>query len=185
MRNEFIRRNQSQTTISKSQHDLIDEIYECLDSYDEDALEILIDKVLKNPTMLLPRSTLCEILEFSSNTGSTELFHKLLAYIKTFEAEFHAFNVCYFEKLNLELDWRTGKNVDQLIGNFETLYKKHLNDKVGSRHMSKFASVMIQDCIEKKCEAVVLKLKDKIEKMCDESDDYQLLFELWRNLFER
>ena len=185
LRRESFRRNQSQAKISVRHHDLIEEIYECLDSRDEEALERLTNKWLENPSNQLPRSVLFEMVEFASSMGNTQLFHKLISYTKAFEPELHEENFCYFETLNLELDWRTGRNVDQLIENFEMLYKKSFSDEVTSRHMMKFCSVMIQECVEKKGEAVVLKLKDKIEKMCDESKDYQLLFELWRNLFER
>lgn len=185
LRRESTRRNQSQATISVKQHDLIEEIYDCLDSRDEGALESVIDKWLEKPTIQLPLATLCELVEFSSRTGNTELFHKLIDYSTTFEPYFHKENLSYFQTLNLELDWRTGTNVDQLIENFETLYKKSFSDEVASRHMASCYNVMIKDCVEKKGEAAVLKLTDKIVKMCDESRDYQLLFELWRNLFER
>lgn len=186
LRSESIRWTQTQVEISEQQHDLIDAIYECLDSRDEEALGSVINKwLVEKPATQLPRSTFCEVVEFSSSMGNTELFHKLISYTKTFEPEFHEENLSYFETLNLELDWRTCGNVDRLIENFESLYKKSLSDEVTTRHMTKFCSVMIQDCVNKKGEAVVLKLKDKIEKICDESKDYQLLFELWRNLFER
>jgi len=178
-----IRRNQSQADISVKQRDLFKEIYDCLDSRDEEALESVIDKWLEKPIQL-PLATLCELVEFSSKTGNTKLFHKLIVYTTTFEPDFHKEKLSYFEALNLELDWRTGTNVDQLIENFESLYKKSFSDEVASRHMASCFNAMMKDCVEKKGEAVVLKLKDKIVKMCEESKDYLLLFELWRNLFE-
>lgn len=185
IKKEINKRNQSHPEISEKQHVLIEEIYRCLDEREETTLESVIDKWLNKQSIQLPISTLCELVEFSSSMGNTELFHRLNSYTKNFEQEFYKENSCYFEALNLELDWKTGRNIDQLIENFEALYRTSISDEVKSKPMMKLFSVMIKDCIAKKGESFVIKLKDKIVKLCNESQDYQLLFELWKNLFER
>lgn len=185
LRRENIRRNQSQAQINVVQHELIEEIYSCLDERDEEQLEELIDKWLEKPTHRFPRSALCEVLELSSSTGNAELFRKLMTFTQVYDPEFYDENVSYIDALNLELDWRTGQNIDLMIDKFETMYKRSLYDDEMTKHMLRLSSTLIQDCVSKKGESVVIKFKDRFERMCRESKDYQLLFELWRNLFER
>lgn len=186
LRREQIRWNQSKSKISEEQHDLIEEINNCLDTRDEQALENEIDKWLENPTTpQLPRATLCEAVEFSSSVGNAELYEKLIALIKASDPEFHVDNLSYFHSLNLELDWKIGKNIDELIDKFESMYKQGINNVVAMEHATKLSTIMIQDAVERKGESVVIKLKARIEAMCKESGDYQLLFDLWQNLFER
>lgn len=185
LRREQIRWNQSRSKISDEQHDLIEEINDCLDTRDEQALESAIDKWLENPIPQLPRATLCEVVEFSSSVGNAELYGKLIALIKASDPELYADNLSYFHSLRLELDWRIGKNIDELIEKFESMYKQGLSNEVAMEHATKLSTIMIQDAVERKGESVVIKLKARIEAMCKESGDYQLLFDLWRNLFER
>lgn len=185
LRREQIRWNQSQSKISAEQHDLIEEIYNCLDTRDEEAVESVIDKWLENPIPRLPRATLCEVVEFASSVGNAQLYGKSIALIKASDPELHADNLSYFHSLNLELDWRVGKNTDELIDRFELMYKQSFSIEGARKHATKLSTIMIQDAVERKGESVVIKLKARIEAICEETGDYQLLFDLWRNLFER
>jgi hypothetical protein len=190
LRRENISRNQSQDEIiNEQQADLVEEIYNCLDSRDEEELAKVINVWTAEHRNLLPVpcALLMEILEFASGRGNTTIFHKITSYVKTNEASFYASNLCLFEMLSLELDWKAtaGVNVDRLIDRFEVIHKKSIAVDAASKHVSRFSSKIINDTLERKGESAVIKLKDRIEKMCGESKDYQLLFDLWRSLFER
>lgn len=162
---------------------VIDEIYKCLDNRDADELTRVIDSWLENRINKLPRSVISEALKFSSGAGNRELFEKLIDHAKC--SDFYEESSAFIELLNLELDWRTGKNIDQLIEKFDVLYKKSISDEVVTKQLEKLCSLMIRDSVEKKGESVVVKLKEKIEQICGETKDYRLMYDLWRQLFER
>lgn len=170
-------------------NDVIGEIHNCLDMQDEEQLTIIIDSWLETPTVnKLPRSIILELFKFASGAGNLELWKKLIAHAKHFSPEFYQESSAFIAIFNLELDWRTGKNIDQIIEKFELLYTKCISDEVLTKQidlLEEFCSVMIRDSVEKKGESVVVKLKEKLEQMCEKSKDYHLLFDLWKNLFER
>lgn len=183
LRKENLSRNQSQDEIINA--DLVEEIYNCLDSRDEEELAKAIDVWTEKRWNSVPRSVLIEILEFASSAGNTAIFQKITSYVKTNEPDFYASNECLFECLSLELDWKAGVNVDRLIDRFEVIHRKRISDDAVTKHVSRFSAKIINDTLERKGESAVIKLKDSIEKMCEKSQDYQLLFDLWRSLFER
>lgn len=184
LRRENTKRNQMEVTPVEG-NDVIDKIHNCLDARDEDELTIVIDSWLEKPANTLPRSVIGNVLAFASSVGNRELFKKLIAHAKHCDSPFYEENFSLIETLYLELDWRTGKNIDQLIEKFELMYKRNISDELLTKRMEKLCSIMIVDCVEKKGESVVVKLKEKLEQMCEESKDYRLLYDLWRNLFER
>lgn len=188
MRKELIySRNQSQeeTITSAEQHDLIDDIHRGIDLFDEKSLEKIIEAWAEKQSVDLPHAVLCEALEFASSVGNRKLFGKLLALIKTNSSEFYASNLIYFDGIDLELEWKTSTNTDDLLQKFEEFYKKSIANDKNTKLIMRFCSVIIEDCVEKRGESAVIKLKDKIENLCQTSGDYRLLFELWRRLFER
>lgn len=179
---EALSRNQSQDEIaSDEQHDLIEEIYNCLDSHDaDDELENVIDEWRRKYELPLPRELLDELFEFTSSAGNYQLFRKLLEHLRGFDE--------YRDEVivrDLEYDWRTGMNIDQLLARFEVQFKKSLDDEPMMRRTMKFYALMTKDCVEKRGESSVLRLRDKVEPICIETQDYRLLFDLWRKLFER
>lgn len=182
-----MKRNQLQIDIKAVEGNdvLIDEIHKCLDSRDDNDLTSLIDNWLGNRRNKLPRSVIYEILEFSSGAGNRLLFEKIIDHARHSDFDFYKESFAFIEPLILELDWRTGKNIDQLIENFAILYKKRTSDEVITKQLEKFCSIMIRDSVEKKGESVVVKLKEKIEQICGETKDYRLMYDLWRQLFER
>lgn len=181
---ETLNRNQSQVKIASAvQRELIEEIHNCLDTFDSEELENVIDKSLN---ARLPRSVICEALEFSSSTGNCGLFHKLTGSMKRSDAEFYNRNRIYFETLNLELDLRTnGDNFDELIERFAVIYKESILNETAMKQTMKFYAMMIQDCVDKRGESTTLRLKERIAQLCLNVRNHQLLFELWRKLFER
>jgi hypothetical protein len=180
-------RNQSQEEItSAKQHDLIDDIHRCLDEQDEIGLEKLIDAWEENHTIIhLPYSVSCELLEFTSSVGNSRLFQKLFSHLKTHNVEFYEENSRYFEAMVLELEFKTNTNIDELLEKFEELYKKSISSDRNTKLIMRFCSVIIENCVSKRGESAVIKLRNKIEGMCEDSGDYRLLFELWKRLFER
>jgi hypothetical protein len=189
LRKEAINRNQSQSVeiaSSDEQKHLIDEIHSCLDTHDDEMLELLIRKYLHNFTgsAALPRIILLEVLEFICREGNKELYQLLINHIKTINSEFYYEHSTYFEVLDLELCWKTGQNVDELLEVFEMKYLEN-SEKSKRILLKKFCLVMINDTISRKGESVVIKLKESIERICEQSRDYQMMFDLWRKLFER
>lgn len=183
-------RNQSEEEItSAKQHELIDEIHRCLDLKDDEALEKLIDAWAEKHIILLPHAVSCEAMEFASSVGNFQLSQKLLNHLKTHDSEFYTENLNYFNFVALELDFRTSNSnrttIDDLLEKFEGLYKTSIADEKNTKQIMRFCSVIIEDCVAKRGASGAIKLKDKIEGMCDNSKDYRLLFELWRRLFER
>lgn len=186
LRRANLKRNQLEDKIeSDEQSDIIEKIHNCIETRDGAGLELLIDKCLESPKRTLSRSITCELLEFAGRVGRSELFKKLDSQLATHHSKFYEENLKFIEILALEVEWQTGQNIDQLIEKFHFMYKKNISDEVLSIRMRKLCSLMIEDCVEKKGESSVVKLRDKLEKLCDETMDYQLLFDLWRNLFER
>jgi hypothetical protein len=186
LRKENLSRNQSQDEIiNVEQADFVEEILDCLSSRDEEELARLIDVWTAERRHKLPSDVLVEILEFASGSGNTAIFRKITSHVETNEADFYASNERLFTALSLELDWRVGANTDQLIDRFEAIHLECLGDDVSAQHVSRLTVKIINDTLERKGESVVIKLKDRIVKMCEKSQDYQLLFELWRSLFER
>lgn len=186
MRKETINRNQSQDQSgSVAQQHLIEEIYSCIDSHDDEALEIVVDNALRKRHSL-SRSAVCEALEFSCLAGNRKLFDKLHDHIRqSFEASFYEENIDYFSILNLELDLREEKNIDELIDRFEVIYRKSKGNDSLRKQIMKFYSLLTQECVERRSESAVIQLREKITTICDDTQDYQLLFNLWRKLFER
>lgn len=182
-----MKRNQLEEKIaSDEQSDIIEKIYNCIETRDEAELELVIDKCsLESPKRMLSRSIICELLEFAGRVGSSALFKKLDSQLATLHPKFYEENLKFIEILALEVEWKTGQNIDQLIEKFHFMYKKNISDEVLSSRMRKLSSRMIEDCVGKKGESSVVKLRELLEKLCDETTDYKLLFELWRNLFER
>lgn len=181
-----LRRNRSQDEItddSDGQSALIEEIHNCLDSSDEDELEDLINKWIRLG-LTLPRAVICEVCEFASRSGRREMFHKTLAQL---DSDFLKANGNYFELLSLELDWKSGRNIDQLLERFEVMHKLScLGDEIKMRQdFRRFCSFIIKDSVAKKGESAVIRLKALLEKLSEETNDYQLLFDLWKNLFDR
>lgn len=181
--------SQEETT-SAEQRDLIDDVHSSLDLHDEERLEKLIVDAWeeKHIIHLLPCAVLCEVLEFSSSVGNEKLFEKLFAQLKSQYSEFYTQNSVYFGGIELEFRWKTNAtNIDEILRKFEEFYKKSIVDERNTKQIMRFCSVIIEDCVEKRGESAVIKLKERIEAMCkgENSKDYQLLFELWRRLFER
>lgn len=181
-----LRRNQSQDEITDAcdgQSALIEEIHNCLDTSDEDELENLISKWIRLG-LTLPRAVICEVLEFASRSGRHEMFHKTLTQL---DSDFLKANGNYFELLGLELDWKSGRNIDQLLERFEVMHKQScLGDEIKMRQdFRRFCSFIIKDSVAKKGESAVVRLRQTLEKLCKETNDYQLLFDLWKNLFDR
>ncbi|CRK89470.1 CLUMA_CG003208, isoform A [Clunio marinus] len=162
----------------------IEEIYNCLDTHDGERLMIEIDKCLQKTDCKLPRYVLCETSEYASANGNAELFTILQTFIKMTDENFYKSNYMYFKSLSLELDWRSGKNIDQVLEEFEINYRKSFSDQTLLKHMTKLCNVVMQDAVEKRGESTVIKIKHRIEKISEETKDYQLLFILWRKLFE-
>lgn len=179
---ETLSRNQSQDEIaSDEQHALIEEIYNCLDSHDDgDELENVIDEWQRKYENPLPRELLHELFEFTNGVGKLELLRKLVEHIRNFD-------VYYDEAIvrELEYDWKSGKNIDQLIDRFQVLFRDSVADELKMKYIMKFYAIMVKDCVEKRGESVVLRLRDKIEPICIDTKNYRLLFDLWRKLFER
>jgi hypothetical protein len=189
LRKEAINRNQSQSVeiaSSDEQKHLIDEIHSCLDTHDDEMLETLIRKYLHNFTgsAALPRIILLEVLEYMCREGNKEIYQLLINHIKMINLEFYNDHKTYFDVLDLELCWKTGQNVDEVLKLFEMKYLQNL-DKSKRILLRKFCLVMINDTISRKGESVVIKLKESIERICEQSRDYQMMFDLWRKLFER
>lgn len=190
LRKETIKnRNKSQEENTSRELKLIDDIHKCLDLRDEESLEILIDDAWEEKhaisTIHLPIAVLCEAMEFASSVGNPQLFKKLFERLKVHDKKFISQNSSYFSALGLELEFKTSTNIDELLFKFEKLYEKSIDDENNTKQIMRFCSVIIQDCVNRRGESVVIKLKDRIEKMCESSKDYRLLFELWRRLFER
>lgn len=181
---ETLSRNQSQDEIaSDEQHALIEEIYNCLDSHDDDGdeLENVIDEWQRKYENPLPRELLHELFELASGVGKLELFRKLVEHIRNFD-------IYHDEAIvrELEYDWKTGKhNIDQLIDRFLVLFLNSVADELKMKQIMRFYAIMVKDCVEKRGESVVLRLRDKIEPICIDTKNYRLLFDLWRKLFER
>lgn len=187
LRLNIMKRNQSQDEItSVEQNDLIEEILNCCSEMESNSekLESLIDKWIIERPRSLPRSVLDEMLEFSFRDGRHATIHKCLKLIHLADPEYFKENQNYW---SLELDWRKGnvQNIDIFLGKFEVMYEKCINDENRMKQIAEFALVMIKDCVETKGESFVIKLRDKLEKICEHSNDYRLLFDLWRNLYER
>lgn len=181
-----LRRNQSQEEITDEgdgQLELIEEIHNCLDASDEDELENLVSKWIGGGSAL-PRAVICEVLEFASRSGRHGMFHKTLAQL---DAGFLEANGNYFELLALELDWKSGQNIDQLLERLESMHNQSCRgDEIKMRQdFRRFCSFIIKDSVAKKGEAAVIRLRRTLEKLCEQTNDYQLLFDLWRNLFDR
>lgn len=179
---ETLSRNQSQDEIaSDEQHALIEEIYNCLDSHDDgDELENVIDEWQRKYENPLPRELLDELFEFTNGVGKLELLRKLVEHIRNFDV--HNDEAIVRE---LEYDWKSGKNIDQLIDRFQVLFRDSVADELKMKYIMKFYAIMVKDCVEKRGESVVLRLRDKIEPICIDTKNYRLLFDLWRKLFER
>jgi hypothetical protein len=179
-------RNDSQEEItSAEQHDLIDEIHDCIDTNDEESLEKIADKAWAEKHIIVPAAVLCEALEFSSSVGNVRLSEKFLSHLKSNHIEFHDENLNYFTCVALELQFKTNSaNIDELLEKFEHLYTNSIDDK-NAKQIMRICSVIIEDCVAKKGESAVIKMKEKIEMMCEKSQDYRLLFSLWKRLFER
>jgi hypothetical protein len=186
LRKENLSRNQSQDEkINAEQADFVEEILDCLGSRDEEELTRVIDVWTAERRHKLPNDVLIEILEFASDSGNTAIFRKITSHVKTNEADFYASNERVFNALSLELDWRAGANVDQLIDRFEAIHQERSGDESFAHHVSRLTQKIINDTLERKGESAVIKLRDRVVKMCEKSQDYQLLFDLWRSLFER
>lgn len=171
-----MKRNQLEDKIATDeQSDIIEKIYNCIETRDGAKLEMVIDKCS------LERSIICELLEFAGKMGRSQLFKKLDSQLATHHPKFYEENLKLIEILALEVEWKTGQNIDQLIEKFHFMYSKNISDEVLCSQMRKLCSRMIEDCVEKKGESSVLRLRDKLEEI----NDLTLIFELWQNLFER
>lgn len=181
-------RNQSQEeTTSAEQRDLIDNVHRCLDFYDEESLEkLIVDAWAEKHIFLLPHEVLCEVLEFAVSVGNRKLFEKLLVQLKSQYSEFYNKNLIYFNGFELIIESKSNMtNIDEILEKFEAFYKKSIADDNNTKQIMRFCSVIIEDCVEKRGESAMIKLKERIEAMCEDSKDYWLLWELWRRLFER
>lgn len=205
LRREAINRNQSQSAVdiasSDEQQRLIDEIHSYLDTCDCSELERLIRRYLhesaaRQSAAPLPRIVLLEVLEFLCRSGSVECYKSLIAHLRAGNVDFFDEHRTYFEILDLELEWKTaGNTVDDVLTRFKRKYLefslRHCDESVQSRNKShksmlrKLCAVMIDDTIASKGESAAIKLRESIEEICEESRDYQLMFDLWRKLFER
>lgn len=196
LRKEAINRNQSQSVeiaSSDEQKRLIDEIHSCLDTHDDERLEMLIRKYLhsfdnaQTNFSALPRIVLLEVLELFCREGNRDLAGLLFRHFKTINLEFYNEHSSYFEILDLELRWKTAHNVDELLRRFEQKYLETSNkvNKSDRTMLRKLCLVMIDDTISRKGESAMIKLRESIERVSEESRDYQMMFDLWRKLFER
>jgi hypothetical protein len=178
-------RNNCEEEITSAEQHLIDEIHATLDENDEEALEkIIADKAWAEKQITVPAAVLCEALEFSSSVGNVQMSEKLLTHLKSNHIEFYDENLNYFTCVALELEFKTTSNIDELLEKFEHLYTNSIDDK-NTKQIMRLCSVIIEDCVAKKGESAVIKLKNKIEMMSENSKDYRLLFALWKRLFER
>lgn len=205
LRREAINRNQSQSfeiASSDEQQRLIDEIHSCLDTHESCELEKLIRKYLHASTdsrqsiAILPRIVLLEVMEFACRNGDVEIYKSLIAHLKERNLCFMNEHMTYFEIIELELEWKTaGNNVDEILEKFSRKYlelsqsysDEVLKNKIKSHKsmLRKLGIVMIDDTIASKGESAAIKLRESIEKICEVTRDYQLMFDLWRKLFER
>lgn len=204
LRKEAINRNQSQSVdiaSSDEQQHLIDELHGCLDTHDASELERLIRRYLddsagRQSAAPLPRIVLLEVLEFLCRSGSADCYKSLIAHLRAHNHDFFREHLTYFEILDLELEWKTaGNSVDEVLERFTRKYLEfslrhsdvslHNENKSHKSMLRKLCAAMIDDTIASKGESAAIKLRESIEEICEESRDYQLMFDLWRKLFER
>lgn len=111
----------------------------------------------------------------------------------------HQIDPIYYEEqndflkfLNQIILWKKNdlknQNVDKIIEIFSRLYEKSIEEKNNesmTQNLGVLSQTILDFSIKTHGTCVVVKLRNSFEKICEKTSDYELLYTLWRKLFER
>ena len=98
----------------------------------------------------------------------------------------------FLKFLNQIILWKQNdlknQNVDNIIEIFTRLYEESIEEKKKesmTKNLELLSQTILDFTIKTHGTFVVVKLRNSFEKICEKTSDYELLYTLWRKLFER
>lgn len=154
-----------------------------LEHDDDELVSSLIEKAIADG-ISPSRHIIIDLLDYLISNCDSKLVGKLIETIREKDPEFY-FKNQQFAIQKLELRWLDHPNMDEIVEDIGRIYIASQLDENLAAQMTRLIQKILRDAIENKGEASVVKLRQKCEEICEQIKDYQLLYDLWRKLFER
>lgn len=130
-----------------------------------------------------------ECIQHMSSSSNIEFFEKFISLIYKIDPVYHAENEEFLNFLYHFMSWKSNefRNIDMIINRLSSLYEKSLleNNETLNNQMAFLTYRLLEDVIDKHGSGVIVKIRKSFEKICKKTQDHEMLYILWRKLFER
>lgn len=126
---------------------------------------------------------------------SINFYDKFIKLTQKIDPVYYEENEELFDFLYRFIAWKSNdlKNIDMLINRLSRLYEKSTkgdgkgreNNETLIHQLKILTHTLIEDVISKHGSSVIVKLRNSFEDISKETRDYEMLYILWRKLFER
>ena len=124
-----------------------------------------------------------DVLEIVSSEGNRIVFEKLISVIKEIDEEFYEENL-KFELFNLNCMW-TNCKVKHTIEGIKNFYPQCSMDNKLQRHFLSLLKKILDDVISRKGEAILVQVRQLVEGISEQNNNYAPIYEFWKRCFER
>lgn len=159
-------------------------------SYDEEKLLELIDqRTITSKVKWITFRDECIQHMIISETCSVNFYDKFIKLVQKLDPIYYDEQGELFQFLNQIILWKRDdlKNIDIIINRFSRLYVKcHEENNETMIHYLRFLTqTLLKFVIDKHGSSAIIKFRNSFEKICEKTHDYELMYILWRKLFER
>lgn len=122
----------------------------------------------------------------NKNECSIKFYDNFIRLVHKIDPNFYDSNIELFQFLHL---WTNNdlRDIDMIINRLSRLYEMSTNEnnETLKNHLKILTETFILKVIDKHGSGIVIKLRNSFEVICKRTRDYELLYILWVNLFER
>lgn len=159
-------------------------------SYDEEKLLEMIDQYTITSKVEWVNFRDESTRHIMSSEECTLIFYdKFIKLVKKIDPIYYVEQEELLQFLNQIVLWKKNdlKNIDIVINSFSILYEKSNKEKneTMTNHLKFLTQNLLKFIIDKHGTSVIFKLRNSFEKICEKTQDSELLYILWMKLFER
>lgn len=124
-----------------------------------------------------------------SGESSINFYEKFIRLAHKIDPVYYEQNEELFEFLYQFILWKSNdlKNIDTIINRLSEMYEKSLreNNETLICQLRFVTQALLDKLIDRHGSGVIVKLRNSFEVICKRTQDYEMLYILWRKLFER
>ncbi|KAL7016653.1 hypothetical protein ACKWTF_010082 [Chironomus riparius] len=156
--------------------------------YDQEEIRLiqLINNINENTTHVRWISLRNECISLLCLKGRHNFFVKFTSVLAKIDPKYYDENHELFKYLHQLSIWRDNKskNTEMLIEHLCELYINHCTNDELLNKMKIIIQALLEEILSKHGSSAVVNIKNSFERICFQTDNFEALYLLWKNLFE-